>query len=108
MFKVGLSAAAAIVLGGAIHADPTAQARGDRLSPAHEKQSTIPPGQAKKTWHRGEALPVRYRNARISDLKRHDLRQPPEGYRWVRVEDEAYLIHVTSGIIAEAVSSAFS
>ena len=31
-----------------------------------------------------------------------DLRAAPDGYRWVRVDRDAYLVEVASGLIAEA------
>lgn len=107
MLKIILPAAAAIAFAGAIHAEPPSHAKGESLPPGLEKQNKVPPGQAKKLWKRGEALPVRYRDGRISNWERYGLEEAPDGYRWVRVEDEAYLIDVTSGIIAEAITSAF-
>ncbi|MEM5515889.1 RcnB family protein [Henriciella sp. AS95] len=108
MLKVILPAAAALAFVGAIHADPPGHAKGDNLPPGLAKQNKVPPGHAKKMWKRGEALPLRYRDGRISDWERYDLRRAPDGYRWVRVDNEAYLIDVTSGIITEAVISAFN
>ncbi|MGB3627296.1 MAG: RcnB family protein [Henriciella sp.] len=107
MLKIILTAVAAIALSGMIHADPPSPARGETLPPGLGKHSKVPPGQTKKIWHRGEMLPVRYRDARIADWERYDLRRAPEGLRWVRVEDEAYLISISSGIIADAIGGVF-
>lgn len=68
----------------------------------------MPPGQAKKHWSRGEYIPRGYvveRTYYVSDPARYRLRQPPPGYRWVRVGDDVYLAQTETGLIAEVIRS---
>lgn len=109
MLKTILPAATALLLAGAVHAEPPAHARGEALPPGLAKQGKVPPGHAKKLWHRGEVLPRDYRDYYIEDWRRYDgLYDAPSGHRWVRVDDEAYLIDVTSGLIAEVLVDALN
>ena len=57
---------------------------------------------AKKIWGKGQHLPPEYRDVYFQDWERYDLGPAPAGYRWVRVERDAYLVEVTSGLIAQA------
>jgi hypothetical protein len=73
-----------------------------------KKPHGMPPGQAKKAWGRGERLPTTYYTDRtyyIVEPARYELRPPPPGYRWVLVEDRAYLTQTRTGLIAEVVAS---
>lgn len=108
MFKLSLPFAAALAFTGAAFADPPSHAKGESLPPGLQKQGKVPPGQAKKIWNSGEFLPVQYRDYRVEDWDRYDLDRPRDGYRWVRVENEAYLVNMTSGLIAEAIVNAFN
>lgn len=68
----------------------------------------MPPGQAKKQWSRGEYIPRGYvveRTYYIEDPARYRLRQPPPGYRWVRVDGDVYLAQTETGLIAEVIRS---
>lgn len=94
--------AAALGSGTIAIADPPPFARGEVLPPGLAKQGKVPPGHAKKIWGKGQYLPQEYRNIRWSDWDRYDLRPAPEGYRWVRVDRDTYLVEVTSGLIAQA------
>jgi Ni/Co efflux regulator RcnB len=58
-------------------------------------------------WSRGDRLPEQYRQDRyaVTDWQQHNLRTPPRGYRWVRNDNDQYVLAgVTSGIIVEIVS----
>lgn len=73
------------------------------------KPHGMPPGQAKKMWRRGERLPSSYYTVSryyISEPARYHLRPPPPGYRWVLVEDDAYLVRRDNGLVAELVANA--
>ncbi len=85
------------------YADPPSHARGYDLPPGLAKQGKVPPGHAKKMWKRGEHLPSSYREQRFDDWRRYDLREAPAGYRWVRVDNDAYLTQVATGLVAEAI-----
>lgn len=93
--------AAALGAGTFAFADPP-HPRGHDLPPGLAKQGKVPPGHAKKLWGKGQHLPHEYRTVYISDWDRYDLRAAPDGYRWVRVDRDAYLVEVASGLIAEA------
>lgn len=68
----------------------------------------MPPGQAKKMYHRGEYLPRTYYTTRtyyIENPRVYRLRTPPPGYRWVRMGNDVYLVQTRTGLIAEAIAS---
>lgn len=64
-------------------------------------------GQRKHRWVRGERLSRNYYTDRTYyvDYRTHHLRQPPRGYRWVRVDNDYMLIALTSGLIASIIAS---
>ncbi len=93
---------AGALFGGAALADPPPHAKGESLPPGLAKQGKLPPGHAKKIWSRGEYLPADYRDHYFGDWRRYDLREAPPGYRWVRVDEDAYLTEVATGLIVEA------
>ena len=99
---------AALAFTGAAFADPPGHAKGESLPPGLQKQGKVPPGQAKKLWNRGETLPSEYWGYRINDWDKYGFERPRDGYRWVRVDNEAYLVDITSGLIAEAIVGAFN
>lgn len=70
-----------------------------------KKPGGLPPGQAKKIWARGEYLPKTYiaQPNYIDDYRRYGLTPAPAGYRWVRVEENAYLTQTTTGLIANVI-----
>ena len=93
--------AAALGAGTFAFADPPHH-RGHDLPPGLAKQGKVPPGHAKKLWGKGQHLPPEYRDVYFEDWVRYDLEPAPAGYRWVRVDSDAYLVEVTSGLIAQA------
>lgn len=97
--------------GFAAYADPPhhrGHDRGHDLPPGLTKQGKIPPGHAKKIWAKGERLPVEYRTVYLDDWRYRDLREPPHGYRWVHVDNHAYLVEIASGLIADALVNALA
>lgn len=70
------------------------------------RPGALPPGQAKKAWALGERLPRSYLTTRyyITDYSRYQLREPPQGYRWVMVDDQAYLVQTQTGFISQLVT----
>ncbi|MFN7055438.1 RcnB family protein [Hyphomonas sp.] len=100
--KMTLILAATLGPGLLAYADPPPHARGHTLPPGLSKMGHVPPGQAKKIWGKGQYLPGEYRARHIENWRRHNLRQAPDGYRWVQVDRDAYLIEIASGLIAEA------
>jgi len=61
-------------------------------------------------WDRGERLPVAYyaRPYVIADYRDCGLRAPPRGYHWVRVDGDAVLAAVATGIVIDTVLHAFN
>lgn len=61
------------------------------------------------TWRRGDRLPPAFyaRPYLIEDYRGCGLREPPRGYHWVRVEDDAVLAAVATGVVLETVFHLF-
>ena len=61
-----------------------------------------------KKWRKGERF--NQRNARnyqqVDYRKYRGLRAPPRGYRWVRSDNDAVLVGITSGVIASVIANA--
>lgn len=104
---ITLLMAGAMGAGAVASADPPHKHRHD-LPPGLAKQGKIPPGHAKKMWRKGEYLPVHYRDVRVREYRHYDLREPPRGYRWVHVDEDAYLVEIASGLIAEVLVNALT
>jgi Ni/Co efflux regulator RcnB len=68
-----------------------------------------PPGYYEHTWRRGERLPVAYYQRPYVIANYHDcgLRAPPRGYHWVRVNGDAVLAGIATGIVLESVFHIF-
>lgn len=63
---------------------------------------------ANRYWNRGQKLPSAYRNrSYVIDYRAYRLKQPPRGYHWVRVNNNAYLVQQTNGLISQIVLSMF-
>ena len=62
-----------------------------------------PRGYYGHTWRRGERLPVTYYTPRyvIGNYHECGLRAPPVGYHWVRVNDDAVLAAVATGVVVD-------
>lgn len=101
-------AAAALAAGAA-----TAQGRGPPGGAPPglaKKPDQAPPGQAKKAYGRGERLPLTYLQSRyyISEPSRYQLAPAPPGFRWVLVDEHAYLANAQTGMIAEVILNLLS
>jgi Ni/Co efflux regulator RcnB len=62
-------------------------------------------GQIKQGYRRGMRAPAVYMQPRyyVNDYRRYRLSAPPRGYRWVRPENDRYLlVEVASGLISQA------
>ncbi|MES5096879.1 RcnB family protein [Agrobacterium sp. BA1120] len=55
----------------------------------------------KHRWDRGQRLAARDRHHFVDrrDYRRHNLREPRRGERWVRVDNQYLLINAVSGLI---------
>jgi len=70
-----------------------------------KKPDGLPPGQAKKVYQRGERLPLTYLQTQyyVTQPTRYRLDPAPAGYRWVLVDDNAYLANTQTGLIANVI-----
>lgn len=68
-----------------------------------------PAGYYEHTWRRGERLPVAYYQRPYVIANYHDcgLRAPPRGYQWVRVNGDAVLAGIATGVVLESVFHIF-
>ncbi len=78
-------------------------------APARYGMYHRPAGYYEHSWRRGERLPVAYyeRPYVIDDYRAYRLRRPPRGYHWVRVDNDAVLAAVATGIVVESVFDIF-
>jgi Ni/Co efflux regulator RcnB len=69
-----------------------------------------PHGYYAHRWTRGDRLPVAYyaRPYVIADYRDCGLRAPPRGYHWVRVDGDAVLAAVATGIVLDTVFHVFN
>ena len=61
-------------------------------------------GQIKKAYRRGDYVPVVYWEPRyyVNDYRDYRLAPPPRGYRWVRPQDDRYLlVEIATGVISQ-------
>lgn len=64
-----------------------------------------PPGYYYRRWRRGDRLPRAFRAPvyLIPDAAVYHLRPPPPGYYWVRVNDNAVLAAIATGVVLDVV-----
>jgi Ni/Co efflux regulator RcnB len=74
-----------------------------RPAPRHYGMYYPPRGYYAHRWNRGERLPVAYYQPRyvIGNYRDCGLRAPPRGYHWVRVNDDAVLAAITTGVVLD-------
>lgn len=59
-------------------------------------------------WRRGQYLPAHYRgDGYYIDHRHHRLAPPPRGHRYVRIDGDAVLIGVATGLITAVMAGAF-
>lgn len=68
-----------------------------------------PHGWRAHRWHRGDRLPLDYRTQTyvIPDYATYRLRPPPRGYYWVRVDNNAVLAAVATGVVVDVAVNLF-
>lgn len=68
-----------------------------------------PHGWRAHRWHRGDRLPPDYRAQTyvIPDYVTYRLRPPPPGYYWVRVDNNAVLAAVATGLVVDVAVNLF-
>jgi Ni/Co efflux regulator RcnB len=99
--------------GGADHDRRARPARDPRRATHHSRGrdgAYLPPrGYYEHRWRRGERLPTAYygRPHVIADYRDRGLRVPPYGYQWVRIDGDAVLAAVATGIVLDAIFHVF-
>lgn len=86
-----------------------------RGPPAHAHASfnsgryVRPHGYYAHTWRRGDRLPPAYRGSAyvIANPVGYHLRPAPRGYYWVRVDNNAVLAAVTTGVVLSVTANLF-
>lgn len=68
-----------------------------------------PRGYYAHRWHRGDRLPPEWRSPAyvIPDPVVYRLRPPPPGYYWVRVDSNAVLAAVATGVVIDVTANLF-
>ncbi|MFT4256338.1 MAG: RcnB family protein [Pseudoxanthomonas sp.] len=92
VLTVGLSASGLAV------AQPLQQA--PQSSP--QQHETPRPGNEQKPPRKGERL-ADGRGASVSDYRQHNLKKPPRGQEWRKVDDKYVLVKIATGIILQVV-----
>ena len=91
---------------------PGPSVRFEHRAPARYGYRTYygPHGYYAHRWARGERLPVAFyaRPYVIADYRGWGLYAPPRGYRWVRVDGDAVLAAVATGIVLDSVFHLFN
>jgi Ni/Co efflux regulator RcnB len=80
--------------------------RGERFDSGYYRR---PPGYYRHEWRRGERLPIDYRGPAylIPNIVVYHLRPPPPGYCWVRVDNNAVLAAVATGVVVDVAYNLF-
>ncbi|MGE3142002.1 MAG: RcnB family protein [Hyphomonadaceae bacterium] len=60
-----------------------------------------------QNWRRNQRLPMEYRRVEVRDYRAYHLPPPTRGQHWVRVDHDAILVGLTSGIIGAVIANAF-
>lgn len=81
------------------------RARNDRRNPNAYRERYPRAHVGRPHWSRGDRLYRDYRGSRyyVNDWQRYNLRRPPRGYRWVRVDNDYILVAITTGIIMDII-----
>jgi Ni/Co efflux regulator RcnB len=68
-----------------------------------------PHGYYRHHWHRGDRLPMEFRAPVyvVPDVAVYHLRPPPPGYCWVRVDNNAVLTVVATGVVVDVALNLF-
>jgi Ni/Co efflux regulator RcnB len=81
-----------------------------RPAPRYYGHYVQPRGYVTHRWSRGERLPVAYYAPRyvVANYRDCGLRSPPVGYHWVRVNNDAVLAAVATGVVLDVAFNLFS
>jgi Ni/Co efflux regulator RcnB len=94
-----------------------AERRADRAEARYERRAERryqagryqrPAGYQHREWRHGDRLPASYRSRSYAvDHRRYGLQAPPRGYQYTRVDNNAVLTAVATGVIASVVVGLF-
>lgn len=60
---------------------------------------------ANPDWkHKGGKMPKNFRGEPV-DYRKHNLKQPPKGYQWVRHNNDYVLIAISTGIVSAIINA---
>lgn len=68
-----------------------------------------PHGYYMRHWHRGDRLPIAFRAPVyvVPNVAVYHLRPPPPGYYWVRVDNNAVLAAIATGVVVDVAYNLF-
>ena len=68
-----------------------------------------PDGYTSQRWDIGNRLPSGYYapNYYVDDYRQYRLQAPPSGYRWVRVDNDVYMVQTRSGLVQDILYGLF-
>jgi len=69
-----------------------------------------PRGYETRSWSYGQRMPSYYRSNQyvVNDYARYGLRQPPQGYHYVRSGNDVVLAAIAGGLITAVIASLFN
>lgn len=68
-----------------------------------------PEGYREQRWDVGNRLPSGYYapDYYVDDYRQYRLHAPPRGYRWVRVDNDVYMVQTNSGLVQDILYGLF-
>lgn len=69
-----------------------------------------PRGYQARSWAYGQRMPAQYRSSAyvVRDYNRYGLRQPPQGYQYVRSGNDVVLAAIAGGLITAVIAGLFN
>ena len=73
---------------------------------SHQQAHGNKPERQQPDFRKGRPLPQQYRGAgyQVNDWKKHGLKAPPSGHRWMNVNGDYVLIAIATGVIASVIA----
>ncbi|MCW1876810.1 RcnB family protein [Erwinia sp. INIA-01] len=73
---------------------------------SHQQAHGNKPERQQPDFRKGRPLPQQYRGAgyQVNDWKKHGLKAPPSGHRWMNVNGNYVLIAIATGVIASVIA----
>jgi len=83
-----------------VRPQPQKPAPAPHAKPVPPKPQAHKPIPQKRKWARGQRFNDWKRYSEVRDYRRHGLKRPAPGQRWVRVDNDYLLVTIATGIIA--------